>query len=130
MVLRQQKNVTQESIQIQKQSNESYNIHQHNDEKIVNKNGTSNGLSSNDPVDPTHPTQEGQDAMNNKSPEIQVQNNTSVDTGDIGDIIVQPSQKEGLYDKDYVNTMPSLQSPKPVMPTRSNDDTVNPLKEG
>jgi hypothetical protein len=26
--------------------------------------------------------------------------------------------------------MPSLQSPKPVMPTRSNDDTVNPLKEG
>jgi hypothetical protein len=48
--------------------------------------------------------------------------------GGIGDIIVQPSQKEGLY--DYVNTMPSLQSPKPVVPVRSNDDTVNPLKEG
>jgi hypothetical protein len=48
-------------------------------------------------------------------------NSTSVDTGGIGDIIVQPSQKEGLY--DYVNTMPSLQSPKPVVPVRSKDRT-------
>jgi hypothetical protein len=58
-----------ESIQKQKQTNESYNIHQNNDEKIVNKNRTSNGLSSNDPLDPTHPTQQGQDVMNNKSPQ-------------------------------------------------------------
>jgi hypothetical protein len=66
--------------------------------------------------------------MNNKSPEIQVQNSTSLDTVDIGDIIVQSCQKDGLYDD--VNTLQSLPSPKPIVPAGSNDDTVKPLKEG